>query len=276
MSANLTGIFAIVGIAALIIALVSLFAPKTAFFLRKKTRLRAMFAWFGIAAACLIIGAAAAPESKKVHFQPTPATQTQKKQDKIDVKPETTAQENAEQAKLVPYLEAEVKDTSLPRRRRGQVFITLAEPDGQFTSDQLAATCMAAAKHYAKEYGFKALTVFFSDLPGGQSWEGTRLAQCSYSPDKGGWSGNQNWLWQGIQVVERGLTDQERQMKKLWGEMRSKYQKNGSTDEAALSKAIAKKLGVKPDEVHLPYLFPKDVAPQNFAGIDSYGPSNRK
>lgn len=185
--------------------------------------------------------------------------------------PQAPAAAPASSIALVPYKQEDFKNTSTARRKRGQIGIYLADPAAQVSQEALAATCMAAAKHYAAAYGLQALSVFLSDMPGGQPWEGTRLAQCSYSPDRGGWSGDQGWLWERVQAAPRGLTGQERQMKKLWGELRNSYQKNGSTDEAALSVEIAKRMQIKPEEVSLLWFMMDDVDPAPYAGVEPQG-----
>lgn len=185
--------------------------------------------------------------------------------------PQASAVAPVSNVALVPYMQEDFKNTSTARRKRGQVGIYLADPAAQVSQETLAATCMAAAKYYAAAYGLQALSVFLADMPGGQPWEGTRLARCSYSPDKGGWSGDQGWLWEGVQAAPRGLTGQERQMKKLWSELRSAYQKNGSTDEAALSAEIAKRLQIKPEEVSLLWFMMDDIDPAPYAGVAPQG-----
>lgn len=173
---------------------------------------------------------------------------------------------------VLQYKESSIDDTSRPTRKRAQVSIYLVDPKISFTSDQLAATCAAAAKYYAQKYDLQLVGIFLSDIPGGQGWEGTRLAQCQYSPDNGGANGKQGWTWDMFQVADRPLTDQERKMKKLWGEMRGKFQKDGATDEDALSGAIAKIMKIKAEEVTLPYLFLNSVDVKKFEDIDANGP----
>lgn len=177
------------------------------------------------------------------------------------------------QAALIPYEQGEISDTSTSRRKRAQVSIHLADPAAVVTPASLTATCMAAAQFYAREYDKDALSVFLSDMPGPQSWEGTRLAQCSYSRDNGGWSGDQGWTWADMKVAPRGLTDQEREMKRLWGELRGQYQKDGSTDEDALSAEIAKRMGIQPDQVTLLWFLLEDAKADNAPNVQAQGPT---
>ena len=180
----------------------------------------------------------------------------------------------APQMALIPYKQAQVEDTSIARRKRAQVVVYLADPAVAVTPESLVATCASAAKHYAATYDKDALSVFVQDQPGAQSWEGTRLAQCSYSRDNGGWSGDQGWTWSDVRVAPRGTTDQEREMKRLWGELRGQYQKDGSTNEDALSTEIATRMSIQPDQVTLiAFMLDEfDIAP--YAGIKAQGPVN--
>lgn len=265
-------IFLVCAVVSLLLALVSLITPRTAFFLRKRTRLRAMLGWFGISCVCFIIMAAFAPKN-----QHTTAENQQKNSVTSEKSPSTAEhQPKVEKLQLVSYRQAEIEDTSIANRKRGQVRIVLADPASAFTAEQLTATCMAAAKFYAREYGFRALSVFFSDIPGDKPWEGTRLAQCSYSPDKGGWSGSQGWTWEQVMAAPRGLTAQEREMKKLWGQLRSKFQKDGATDETALKSAIAKKMNIKPDQVTLLWFMLDKTSTGPFEGVAPQGPVGPK
>lgn len=278
----LATIFALFGFVCLLGAIACLFTPRAAFFLKNRTRVRGLLSWLGLCCLFLIGAGVVAPDELKQKGaevrQEAAEKRIAKQQEKEAAKQAAIEKDNTSAAKaqsvdLLPYVQEQIDDTSTARRKRGRVKINLADPAQQFSPEQLAATCMAAAKFYAEEYGFQALSVFVSDIPGPQSWQGTRLAQCDYSPDKGGWSGDQGWLWQNVQAVPRPMTDQEREMKKLWGEMRGKYQKNGSTNEAALKNAIAKKMGIASEKIGLLYAFTEKVPADKFADIQAQGPS---
>lgn len=64
-------------------------------------------------------------------------------------------------------------------------------------------------------------------------------------------------------------------MTSLWGEMRGHYQKDGLTDEDALSVAIAKRIQISPGEVRLPRIMHEDVllSPEQIAAIPATGPT---
>lgn len=254
-------LFLIIGLAALVLAIVSLITPKIAFFLKNKTRGKAFVAYLVIAIIGFIAGTSA--------MQGPASDKQTASQDAKAVESTTPLAETKPVIEPVAYIESEVSDTSIANRKRGQVFITLADPAVSFTQAHLAATCMSAAKYYAKQYGFKALSVFISDIPGDQPWEGSRLAQCDYSSDKGGWSGKDGWLWQNVKAAERPLTDAEREMKKLWGEARGKK----IVRESEVSKYVAQKMGIQPDKVTLLYVFPENVNYREYEDISAQGPA---
>lgn len=274
MTKALAYIFFIGAFISLLAAGLSLITPRMAFFLRKRTRLRGMLAWLGITCLCLVCMAAFAPMDKQTTAAIEQKAVSAPAGSAAAASPLGKALASAEQTspaakpQLVVYRESEVDDTSIANRKRGQVRIVLADPAADFTREQLAATCMAAAKFYAREYGFQALSVFFTDIPGDKPWEGTQIARCAYSPDKGGWSGSQGWLWGEVMAVDRPLTGEERQMKKLWGAARDK----GIRNEAEVKKAVAQKMKITPEKVTLLYVFPENVASHHLEDVEPQGP----
>jgi hypothetical protein len=270
------------------LAVASLLTPKAAGLLRQKTRLRGFLAWLGLGLVFFVGTLVCVPKDGSSVFKtppqvaqvpaPAPTPKVDAPSPKVEApkaespKAETsTPAAKAEPSKvetvkpaakeasiqLVGFKEVSVENTSTGNRRRAQVMLVLANPDDKVTPEGLASTCMGAAKFYAEQYGLQALSVFIDDVPGGD-WRSMRLANCSYSPDRGGWSGDQNWLWENVQAAPRGTTKIERQIKKLWVQWRNKFQVNGATDKEALSAAIAKKLKIKPDAVTLmPFLLEK-------------------
>lgn len=123
----------------------------------------------------------------------------------------------------------------------------------------LAAICLGAAKHFAEENSAKVSSVFVMDQKADQ-WAMQILATCHYSPDNGGFSGDQKWTWNNVTAAERTTTDAEKRISIAWAEMRGQYQKNGLTDEDALKKAIAKKYKMKASDVTLPFLLKENIA----------------
>ena len=136
------------------------------------------------------------------------------------------------------------------------------EDTSTVTKEQLAATVIAAAKHYAKAAGVQFVGVAL-DSQFGAGYATTQLAVADYAPDGKGVSGKDNWTWQQVKAAESGLTKQELTMQELWGQWRDQYQTpQGVTDETALSAAIGKKLGIAPSSVSTAYKPLLDV-PEN-------------
>lgn len=107
-------------------------------------------------------------------------------------------------------------------------------------------------------------------LPGGDG-AACQLATADYVPDGKGISGKENWTWNGVRAAETPFSDQELEMQQLWGEMRKDFQTSaGETDEAALSRAIGKRMGISTSKVTLPYRMLEDV-PQEL--IDAVKPA---
>lgn len=213
------------------------------------------------------------PPSQTADQQPQKTSETAPVPDQVKEAPAPVAE--AVEYDLLPYTYQGIKDTSTASRRRGQVSIVLNDTDETISREKLAATCMAAAKYYAKQSNLSALSVSIYDQPG-TDWDHVELASCDYSPDGGGWSGSQGWMWDQVTAADRTTTKTERAIGRLWTQMRGKYQSpDGTTNEAALSKAIAQKLGIKSSEVHLTYLFLEDVPTHKLENVPAQGPTKQ-
>lgn len=262
MKEALPYIFMIGAVVAFIAAVVCLITPRAAIFFRNRTRLKGAAAWLAISVACLVLMGALAPEDVR---EAAKAKRAAAEQAEVEAK----ARVEAERPKLVPYKESELEDTSTANRKRGRVRIVLADPAADFRPQDLAATCMAAAKFYAKEYGFKTVSVFFTDIPGREHWQGTQLARCHYASDRKGFGGDEAWEWDDVRVVPRPLTDQERQVKQLWGEI----QAQGVRKDADIMKAVGAKLGIPPDTVTTYTVIPELVDERPLEGVEPQGPA---
>lgn len=76
------------------------------------------------------------------------------------------------------------------------------------TKEQLAATVIAAAKHYAQTTKANMVGVV---LDGGfeKPAANIQLARCNYAPDGKGVTGTDNWTWNDVRAADRGLTAEE-------------------------------------------------------------------
>lgn len=252
MKEALPYVFMIGAVIAFIAAVVCLITPRAAIFFRHRTRLKGAAAWLAISVACLVLMGALVPEDVReaAKAKRVAAAQGEAAAEKAGAEAAEKANAGAEAQKprLVPYREAGVTDTSFGGRKRGDVRIVLADPEADFRPQDLAATCMAAARFYAKERGFTTVSVFFTDIPGERPHEGTQIARCHYASDKKGFGGGEGWEWNDVRGAERPLTDQERQVKRLWGELSAQ----GLKGDAAIKKAVGAKLGVPAEKVPAP------------------------
>lgn len=257
-------IFVYIFLFSCLMALVSLFTSKTVFFVKNPTKLKAVAVWCVIALVCIVFGGESV--KKKEAAQKADASQQPMVDEAIVEQPATT------NYTLLPYSLQTVTDTSTATRKRAQISIALHATDTPVTKENLASSCMAAAKYLAPQTGNQAISVLIFDQPG-TNWGHTRLAECGYSPDNGGWSGSDNWTWKEVKAAARTTTAQEKKISSLWNSMRNDFQKNGDTDEAALKKAIAQKIGIKSDEVSLPFLFFEDMPSNAYATVPATGPA---
>lgn len=257
-------IFVYIFLFSCLMALVSLFTPKTVFFVKNPTKMKAVAVWGVIALVCIVFGGELL--KKKEAAQKADASQQPMAAEAIVEQPVIV------NYTLLPYSLQTIKDTSIATRKRAQIGIALHATDTPVTKENLAASCMAAAKYLAPQTGNQAISVLIFDQLG-TNWGHTRLAECDYSPDNGGWSGSDNWTWKEVKAAARTTTAQEKKISSLWNSMRKDFQKNGDTDEVALKKAIAQKIGIKPEEVSLPFLFFEDVPSAAYATVPATGPA---
>ncbi|MFR8055919.1 MAG: hypothetical protein ACLU6O_14875 [Bilophila wadsworthia] len=172
-----------------------------------------------------------------------------------------------DEKKAINRLKLLLRITPATRDKDGTLILASAS---SASPEQLAATVIAAAKYYAKDTGATSIGVVLDSLPDGDS-AACQLATADYVPDGKGISGKENWTWNGVRAAETPFSDQELEMQQLWGEMRKDFQTSGGeTDEAALSKAIGKRMGIPASKVTLPYRMLEDV-PQEL--IDAVKPA---
>lgn len=172
-----------------------------------------------------------------------------------------------DQKRAINRLKLLIRITPAARDKDGTLILASAS---SASPEQLAATAIAAAKYYAKDTGATSISVVLDSLPAGDS-AACQLATADYVPDGKGISGRENWTWSSVRAAETPFSDRELEMQQLWGEMRKDFQTSaGETDEAALSRAIGKRMGIPPSKVTLPYRMLEDV-PQEL--IDAVKPA---
>lgn len=274
MTEALPYIFLLGAIIALVFGVASLITPRAAIFFRNKTRRKGVAAWMAIFLACVVLMTETIPEEQReaAKQKRAVAAQAESAAEKASAEAaeKAKAEAKAQKPRLVAYREAEVNDTSIASRKRGEVRIVLDDPAADFRQQDLATTCMAAAKFYAKEYGFKTVSVFFTDVPGERPWQGTQIARCHYASDKKGFGAGEGWEWNDVQGAKHPYTVQERQVKQLWGELRAQ----GMKGDAAIQKAIGAKLGIPAEKVTTPpyILGLHEVDKRPFKDVKPQGP----
>ncbi|MDE6734746.1 MAG: DUF4875 domain-containing protein [Desulfovibrio sp.] len=271
MKEALPYLFLLGAVVAFIAAVVCLFTPRAAIFFRNRTRLKGVAVWMAICLACVVLMIETIPEkySEAAKAKRAAAAQAETEAEKVraEAAEKARALAEAQKPRLVPYREEELDDTSHALRKRGSARIMLADPAADFRQQDLVATCMAAARFYVKKYGLQEVSVFFWDMPGDKPWQGTQLARCFHAPDGGPKGGGSQWG--DVAAVTRPLTEQERQMKELWGSWRGeKWVKK----EADLEKAIGEKLGIPPEKVMLTPVWPEPVDFRPFKDVKPQGP----
>ena len=178
-------------------------------------------------------------------------------------KPSPAASPKPPQKTTVTYNVIEREDQSIAGRKRISAYIVA--PDAN-TLQQRGETAIVAAQNLQKESGAKVVTVFL--IPNGKKvgselvFAGTNLALARYAPDGGGYSGDQQWIWE-VQASDSTVNPQEIKIAERWYEEEGKYQIDDGfggtiTDEEALSKALAAEFGISPDDVGLPYFSLED------------------
>lgn len=162
--------------------------------------------------------------------------------------PACNSNPSVEMSKAVQYKVVQTEDFSFPGRKRVGASIVVA--NNNLTFEQKAHTAMKAAADLQKQTQAKMVSVLME-----YSSETLRLgyvaAKAEYSPDNGGYSGSQGYTWD-VEATTESPTELELATLKLWGKNRSRFQKDGSTDEPQLSKFIADQLSIRADEVSLP------------------------
>lgn len=247
-----------------LMACISLFFPRAAFFLKNPTRWKAAGAWVALCIITFFVIAFGFGDELKQHNAQSKA-KTSTEAVSVANAAEAAPVWDITKAKPLPYaiIDFDMERRAATGRNKASVRIILATVDAagnvkeipdtsQFTKEQLAATVIAAAKYAAQQSKAHFVGVaLLSQFDAGYAT--TQLAVADYAPDGKGVSGRDNWQWQMVQAAENGLTKQEVAMQSLWGKLRDQYQTPMGTDEAALSAAISKELGIPAEQVNIAY-----------------------
>lgn len=179
------------------------------------------------------------------------------------------------EANLLPYtvlFEKQFKNEH--GRSVVEATIALSESESSIDRASLAATCMAASRYLLAENKTDAAVLKLVDRRASHSFY--ELAHCSYAEDGRGLGGSDKWTWSGVAAADRTTTADEKAVYELWNNLKIDHlnKKTLKVDEAALTRAVAKKLKKKPEEIALPDLELHDMGDvKSLAkGVKGYGP----
>ena len=125
-----------------------------------------------------------------------------------------------QKAAPLPYVAVKADNASRSTTGRSKLIVRIVLADtaqgkasprtdqAGLTKEQLAATVIAAAKHYAQDTKANMVGVV---LDGGfqKPAANIQLARCNYAPDGKGVTGTDNWTWNDVRAADRGLTGEE-------------------------------------------------------------------
>ena len=296
MSSALAYIFFICSLISLLAVVASLITPRVAFFLRKKTRLRAMMSWFGICCLCLICMAAASPRNTsttavveqkgKLTPMDNPAMTPSASNARVKGVQSTLAANSQKSEDEDPRIFEYQVSRSTPRKTRhgrvdgGLIYIYPSEPDIQLTNQKIGATCLAAAKffinNYSREYEeIDNMLVVITDAPYDTHKYNQeifyakigKLAECHYLHSR-----YKGWEVITLDVSPRNTTHTEKQIEDLWFKLHGKYKRGNRIDDAALKKEIGLKLNINPEDINFTPVTPEKLDPKQFKNIAPHGP----
>ncbi len=165
----------------------------------------------------------------------------------------STTGESVFTATPLPYAEVSVQHI---QKSRKNVIVTIVPTINQeyATKQQLAATVMAAAQAYQKQFGVPVVSIILQAQNTQKPYADARLAFCVFIPDGKGLIGNEATpKWHTVMAAARGFTSKELEYLRLWEEMRSSFLVNGSlttTAETSLDIAISQKMHVTPNTLN--------------------------
>lgn len=142
------------------------------------------------------------------------------------------------------------KDLSFPGRKRIRQHIVAPKAK---TADERAHTVMKAAIELQTQKDADLAMIML--VPDKDIIDaGVNMALADYSPDGGGVSGEDGWTWE-VETSDFNFTHRHMEIGKLYYNHRGEFRTpDGLTDNEKLADFIAEKLGIKPEETHLPFI----------------------
>lgn len=225
---------------------VSVFTPKTAFFLKTPTKKRAACFWGGVAFLLLLFMSFVFKDEIKQS-----AKNRESASEQISEKSEVSPTIDTAPAviKGIPLNYTVLKRDEEVRAsiKRNRLRLTIIPTQDQSAASQadLAATVVSVAIQEQKKSGIPVVIVNMLCQQAANSYGELQLAHAVYIPDGKGFDGKTaKPVWETLSAAPRGFTAQELEYLRLWAEMRGDFQKNGMTDEQALKAAISQRMGM--------------------------------
>lgn len=270
-----------IGLGSLVLSIVSLLTPKVAFFLKNKTRGKAFALYLGIAIISFIAGNPTV-QAPSTNVQTVP-------QNDITVE----AKAVPKNSETFQYKENYIRNrTDRHSRIRGAtVHISPLDEKANLNSDQIAATCMAAAKYYADDFSkkyntsdptliddiFVAITDMPYDMTKDIQYENIgKLAGCHYilGTSKGLFSyGKPEWQWLSVVASPRNTNDDEKKIESLWVNLHEEFKQGNRLRENDLINEISHRLNLAPEQINFTPVIPEKVDSEKFKNIQPRGPS---
>lgn len=141
-------------------------------------------------------------------------------------------------------------DFSFPGRKR--IGISIVAENNELSFEEKAQTVMKAAMDIQEKHSAQMVSVLM-EYSKESSGIGFVSAKAEYSPDNGGYSGDQNYTWN-VESTRSNPTKLQIDSLKLWGAHRNSFKNDGMVDEPKLKAFIAKQLRIDPGDVDLPFI----------------------
>ncbi len=235
--------------ASLCAAVVGLIKPSL---VRVGSRGKALGVYCGLAFLFMVAAAVVVPKPEKT--ESAQSMQGQSIQVTLDDHTGKSAANNNPRhddvSQAVDYKIVKKGDVSFAGRKRIKIFIVADQLN--LTYEQKAQTAMRAALDIQKETRANFVSAILEMVPEASGY-GFALAMADYSPDNGGVSGNDKQTWK-VDSSHENPTETDLQVMKAWYQNRDRFQKDGMTDEPKLKAFIASQIGLKPNQVSLPWI----------------------
>lgn len=297
MKEALPYIFMIGAVVAFVAAVVCLITPRAAIFFHRKTRLKGLFAWLGLALVCFMCVGVFAPKDTRnvavikqkagvapVDIVPVVPPSAEALATEEHASPATNLHKSKdEDFGIFAYRVSK----SIPRTTRhgrvdgGLIYIYPSQPDIELTNESIGTTCLSAAKFFINEYSKKYddidnMLVVITDAPYDINRYNNeiyynkigKLAECHYLYTK-----NNGWKSIKFEASSRNTTSTEKQIEDLWFNLHNKYKQGNRIGNYALKEEIGAKLNINPDDINFTPVPPEKMNPKQFKDILPHGPA---